>query len=73
MTKFTEMNATARRNVARGHRTSAAVLRAEMDKLVGFSPKFAVLKTRETFHSAQAKLWESAAAHAEYKGNVRLA
>ncbi len=72
MTKLTEMCATARRAIARKHRVEANLVRIEKDKLPGFSPKYLKLSAKETFHTAQAKLWEAAAAHAEANGFVRL-
>ncbi len=72
MTKLTEMCATARRQVARNHRVEATIVRVEKDTLKGFSPKFVELSAREVFHTAQAKLWEAAAAHAEAQGFVRV-
>lgn len=72
MTKLTEMNATARRQVARKHRVEAAVLKTEFDAIVGFTPRAATLKTQMVFHTAQVKLWEAAAAHAEATGFIRI-
>lgn len=73
MTKLTEMNATARRQIARKHRVEATVLKTELDAIVGFTPRSVTLKAMMVFHTSQAKLWEAAAAHAEATGFVRLA
>ena len=72
MTKLTEMCATTRRNVARKHRVEVNVLKLELDKLNGYSPRFFALKAKIAFHTAQAKLWETAAAQAEANGFVRV-
>lgn len=72
MAKLTEMCATARRQVARNHRVEANLIKTKKDKLVGFSPCFAALTAKEAFHTAQAKLWEAAAAKAEAAGLVRI-
>jgi hypothetical protein len=72
MTKLTEMPATARRAVARKHRVEATVLKTELAAIVGFTPRAVSLKANMVFHTAQAKLWETAAAYAESTGFVRL-
>jgi hypothetical protein len=72
MTKLTNMCATARRQTARKHRTEANVIKLELDKVTGFSAEFIALKARLVFHTAQAKLWESAAQQAEARGFVRI-
>lgn len=73
MTKLTDMNATERRLVARKHRIQVALITTELQSVVGFTPTFAKLTMRKTFHAAQAKLWDVAAAQAEANGNVTLA
>lgn len=72
MIKLTDMCATARRNVARKHRTDATLARVELDKVVGFTPRYVALKAKLTYHTTQAKLWEAAAAQAEMAGFVSV-
>jgi len=72
MTKLTDMCATTRRSVARDHRVKANLVRVELDKIVGFTPRSATLIVQEKFHTAQAKLWDLAASQAEANGFVRL-
>jgi hypothetical protein len=72
MTKLTEMCATTRRNVARKHRVEVNILKLEIDQINGYPPRYFALKAKVAFHTAQAKLWEAAAAQAEANGFVRV-